>query len=343
MRGRFVALGVLATAALALTRWASAGGAQDPQGIAVRWVAPPGCPDEAFVRAEVARLLAGSRAPADRLEASAEVAVAAAGGWRVHLRTHSATADGERVLGGESCRAIAETTALIVAMAVDPDQATANDALARPGATDGAPSDGDAGVAVDGEPGAAPPPGPDAASASETEASSTPRAPPPAAWLLAAGAEGDLGALPSAGAAPALMLAWRPHPFRFDLSGAYFAPVQAPVAGGGTATFVLVSASAHGCYELGLGRLGLGPCVGGELSSIGASTNLSAPSSGNGQWLSLVGGGLLSFAPVDRLELDLRLDAEVPLLRPDFQVDGASVHRPSVVTGRALLAFGARF
>jgi hypothetical protein len=81
----------------------------------VRWRAEGECPSEEQVRAEVARLLGGvipDEAPA--VDARVE---RAANAWRLRLRVG---AESERRLEAASCALLAEATALIVALAIDP-------------------------------------------------------------------------------------------------------------------------------------------------------------------------------------------------------------------------------
>lgn len=81
----------------------------------VRWRAEGDCPSEEQVRGEVARLLGGAipdEAPA--VDARVE---RAANAWRLRLRVG---AESERRLEAASCALLAEATALIVALAIDP-------------------------------------------------------------------------------------------------------------------------------------------------------------------------------------------------------------------------------
>lgn len=81
----------------------------------VRWRAEGDCPSEEQVRAEVARLLGGA-IPEDALTVDARVERAPSA-WRLRLRVG---AEGERRLEAASCALLAEATALIVALAIDP-------------------------------------------------------------------------------------------------------------------------------------------------------------------------------------------------------------------------------
>src|SRR5262249_10314346 len=123
--GRRVGLFVLAATAIgapAITY------AQAERSVTLDWQAPPECPGSAYVMGEVARQLAGSTASPDkRIRARAEVQKEGAK-WNLRLSVEQGDRRGERSLRAESCKAAADATALIVAMAVDPSRALAADA-----------------------------------------------------------------------------------------------------------------------------------------------------------------------------------------------------------------------
>ncbi|MEC7524889.1 MAG: hypothetical protein VYE22_33725 [Myxococcota bacterium] len=103
--------------AAALIGWlcASVAGAQPS---ALRWTAPPECPDEAAVRAEVARVLGGEWPPSEALAEATTTRTEH--GFRLTLATEIDGAVGERVIEGERCEELAAATALIVALMIDP-------------------------------------------------------------------------------------------------------------------------------------------------------------------------------------------------------------------------------
>jgi hypothetical protein len=95
--------------------------------VALAWTAPEECPDIEYVEHEIGRLLAGATMPiAPELRARAEVRRVGASDWRVVLETESAEGGGRRTLTAESCRAAADATALILALAVDPARVATN-------------------------------------------------------------------------------------------------------------------------------------------------------------------------------------------------------------------------
>jgi hypothetical protein len=88
----------------------------------VVWRAPPGCPTEAAVRDRVATLLAGAEVTAG---AAVELTVEtrADGRWRLHAVLHGPSGVGERTLDADTCDALAETAALLTAIAAQPSLA----------------------------------------------------------------------------------------------------------------------------------------------------------------------------------------------------------------------------
>jgi hypothetical protein len=88
----------------------------------VRWEAPPGCPDEAWVRAQIAGLLA--RAPAGAGQAAQvnlRVEALPSGRWRLDATISSGAGQGRRSLEGDRCEALAEAAALLTAIAAVPE------------------------------------------------------------------------------------------------------------------------------------------------------------------------------------------------------------------------------
>jgi hypothetical protein len=114
---------VLALAAASLaTAPATASAAEPPPRVSFSWKAPKECPDEAYVRGEIERLLrrpleAAAREP---LAARARVSRDKRGVWHMKLDTKGPAGPGERTLEGDTCEGLGRATALIVALAIDP-------------------------------------------------------------------------------------------------------------------------------------------------------------------------------------------------------------------------------
>jgi hypothetical protein len=95
------------------------------------WTAPAECPTQARVAAHVADLLGGPTEAASHVRASARVWRDENARWHVEIHTQTGPATGERRVDGESCQAIADATALILAVAVDPEAVAARAAPKR--------------------------------------------------------------------------------------------------------------------------------------------------------------------------------------------------------------------
>jgi hypothetical protein len=101
-------------------------------GLNLQWSAPAGCPDEATVNARIVRYLGGATpANTDSTNASATVTIEDEQ-FRVQIRSNLGGAHGERTLTGETCDAVADAVALILAMMVDPDAVRGAQTVIKP-------------------------------------------------------------------------------------------------------------------------------------------------------------------------------------------------------------------
>jgi hypothetical protein len=91
-----------------------------PVSFSLTWDAPPACPDAAYLRAQVETLLAGAPSLLARVVARAEVSQRDDGMWTVRLTTDRDGTLGERFLEADACRSLADATALVVALTIDP-------------------------------------------------------------------------------------------------------------------------------------------------------------------------------------------------------------------------------
>jgi hypothetical protein len=113
-----VALGI------ALLTWTATAQADVP-GLALTWDAPETCPTTHEVEDSVAQLLGERGALARPLEARVLVTQLDARAWRADVTTRGA-AIGTRALQGASCEAVALAAALVIALAISPEQASAS-------------------------------------------------------------------------------------------------------------------------------------------------------------------------------------------------------------------------
>jgi len=201
-------------AGLALAGLAVADGGAAP--VSLTWDAPPACSDAKTIEAEVQRLLGVSTvSPEKHVVARAKVVSAGRGALRVQLTTDRGAAHGVRTVDAASCRAAAESTALILALTIDPAQVAARGVASGAGAIAapvpapvgappveragpaGAPRSGDA------APGAPPP----AASGPPSPSPGGPAAPPSGSVAPPSGASGVTASVappsgPGSGAPP---------------------------------------------------------------------------------------------------------------------------------------------
>ena len=274
----------------------------------IEWVAPAGCPSHEEILGVVERIVGSSALRSavdarvtvtqDEHEFHAEVTVSASG------------ATSTRSVTGESCRAVGEAAALIVALAANPD---ANPAPPVPAG-----------------PAPAPPPA--------IEPVASPASPDSRhAPFLGASLFVDLGSLPSTGLGGELGIGWNPLHLDFEIVGAILASQRALASSpsqGADLQFARVGARA--CYELFDARLDVGPCLGAGVEWIwatgfGSPPDLPANATGN----MLVGsfGGRAIGRLSSRVVLRLVVEASVPSTRPNFEVEGGGqVFRMSAVS-----------
>ncbi|MGH7293351.1 MAG: hypothetical protein ACRELB_00390, partial [Polyangiaceae bacterium] len=122
---------MVAASALVLGATSTAQGQAASSGVV--WDAPPAdCPDQAYVRRAVDQLLSGDGPPpAVHVDARARVTHPGSQ-WQVHLTTVREGTTGERIVQSSSCRSLADATALIVALTIDPQRVAANHLPAAP-------------------------------------------------------------------------------------------------------------------------------------------------------------------------------------------------------------------
>jgi hypothetical protein len=315
--------------------------ADEPGRVVLTWIADPSCPSGDAVVSAVERLVRGSPTR-DRVVARAEVVHE--GSWGVRLETESGGRLGKRTIEAGSCEQLAEATALILALMIDPSVA-----LRQPEPSALLPHVGPS-PPSGGEPAPAPRPSPPA---------SLPSTPPPggprlgsttAFLFVAASVAGDVGTLPGpaagAGASGGLSAgAWR---FTADLG--YFPSqvshlAQRPSAGG---HFTLVTGALVVCRSVvAVFRVRGGLCLGGELDGVWAQGfGVPAPGAGDSRWGALLGGGLVEVPIAGPASVELRVAGTVPFARPPFYFhfdDNVTLYRPSAVGLRLGLGAAVRF
>src|SRR6185436_2212514 len=99
------------------------------------WEAPSTCPSEVRLRADIEQILHGpiELRPGERLVVRADVTPARDGGWHVALETDNGRRTAKRSLDAASCEELANATALLVAILIDPEAAMRNGPVAPDG------------------------------------------------------------------------------------------------------------------------------------------------------------------------------------------------------------------
>jgi hypothetical protein len=278
------------------------------------WQAPPDCPSPDTVRAEVARLLGGEiRLPAGRdFRASALVAHEQA--WSVSIETELAGRSGRRSIEAASCQDLADATALILALTIDPDVVATRPARPNPPAPTPPPP---------------PPPPP-------PPRLPVPTAPVPAAvqpapqkqsssnnFLLGLQAQGSQGTLPSVDLGLGGSVGVVGRRYRVEIRGAYGLRrdqiANAVTPAGAYGKFNFLAATLAGCFNLGGQAVAFGPCADAEVGVVSAQGfGVSQSFSTSKPWLAIGAGGYAAISLGPRWSVPLHLDILAPLLRPEF-------------------------
>ncbi len=349
---RWAGLAAITVASLAASTPARAAGGDR---VVLRWSAPEGCPDGSWITHEVDRILGDeSPRPAVPLDVSATVTTGADVNFKVRLETQGKGGARVRELRGESCNAVADATALLIALMIDPAAVARASKPAPPPPAAPAPLP----PAPPPPPTPAPPPrvvpppppapAPPSLPVSAAHADAAPERPRRPPFGLQAWAAADAGSLPGVSFAAGGEAAVLVGAFRVELGGGVWVDrpatlAQMPNAGGEVG---LALGWAGACWlALRSTKVQIGPCLGQELGRLHADGfGVTSTGSGSALWSALRAGGLLAWSPVPRIAGVIRLDAAVPFARPTFTVDGlGAVFRSSPVVGRATTGVEVRF
>jgi len=336
----------LAAAVTGLGSAAGRAGASDAAGlVALEWVAPDGCPDGAYVQREVDRLLGDvSAAGGPYLRARAEIRQEKSGLWHIELRTAGRQGPGRRTVSAESCPALADATALILALAIDPDRVAANrstnpsapQASAQPATQEAAAG--------------SPPNAPTAAAPASEPGAPRPMSRRAARFAVEAAAVLDTGTLPAPAPGVAARLAVIPGAFpslRLELGTGLFLDSSTTNPPARSGTFSLRTFDAGGCMVALAGHLEIGGCANVEMAWLSAAGLYeSVTSSGDAEWVVLRARATVAYpwSPAWAVRADVGGGLDVS--RPEFVSAGAEqglIHRPARYTGRGSLGVELRF
>jgi hypothetical protein len=322
--------------------------AQPRPRLRLEWTAPAGCASAAEIEAAVARLLGTAPAPTDSttLDVVATARPGLGGLWQGEVELRSGAKVGRRNIQAESCQAVADATALIAALTIDPDAVTAQQAPPSAETSSVPPASPTAATSA---PAPAPAPAPPRLLKATT---------PPAVsrQRLSVWAEplviADVGALPkpTIGAGVAGGINWNRS--TLEVGAAQFAEGTATIAGTVPAAggdFRLRAFWLAVCPALQAGPFDLGVCGQVELAAMkGTGFGVSSGYENSYLWPAVGGGGLARLRLSRAFSVPLRLGLSFPLRYPTFTLKGIAenqgrVHRPALGSGRLSLGVAVTF
>jgi hypothetical protein len=302
--------------------------ADESSPVSLSWTAPVECPDAAYVHGTIRRLLTTSAASTADQPVLATATVTRGGNvWRAEIVTETRGVTRRRALEGATCQAVADASALVLAMLVNPEKVSAHHAH----------EDSEPEVRAVRKP-ENPPPSP-------------PPAPPPPMRTLFGTVEVlggmDVGTMPSVGAGAGIGLgavwsAWRME--MLGLAQPYETVSVSSVPGVG-ARFRIARSGPRGCYALFDGPIALRPCAGAELVWMRANgTGLGRPAQNETMWGEVVAGVGVRWAFLPHMGLSLDAAAQIPIRRRDVVIAQIGVvHTVPALTTRATIALDTLF
>ncbi len=224
--------------------------------------------------------------------------------WLVTLDTASKTASGHRAIEATTCQGLANATALIVALMIDPDAVAARSGKAK----------GNESAPYSPSPPAVPEPEP-----------STPRVRGRRAThgFVGATAAGDMGVLPASDVGVSISAGIVRAHWRAEACAAYSPRwVQSETMAdppGAYGRFSFVTGTLEGCMTFARPHLEIGPCASMEFGAVrGQGVGASRTTRSSSPWLGLGVGGLLSIKANGWLYFPIHADAVLPLWRPNY-------------------------
>ena len=278
-----------------LGSWApSLAEAQPSQHVKLELSAPASCLDARSLLQGIDAQLGAEFSTDSTLQASVRVRVLGPADYELQLRYRAGSgAQDERRLRGESCRAISDAAALLLALALNPSVAP-----------ESAPTDG-------------------ATAASPSQAVWAPRV----GVTLAL----DSALVQGVGLGAGLLVGLRVGPLELGARGQVFL-LPSSASAGTTTRWEAFSAEVNACVPWELARFTLGPCVRAEVGQLSAQTSgpIEEPRPGAGRFQALAVGAELRMRLASPFWLALTADFAWFLRRPGFVVaDLGEVGRPA--------------
>jgi hypothetical protein len=307
-----------------------------PLPLELTWNAPTGCPDAQFVIHRVEQLVRGPLAATSVVLVNARIEHASDGQVHLALTLRTDGVEETRALEGASCSALAEASAVVIALAIDPSATH---------------------CAVPAEPMLVPPPDPGPSEPRSSEppilasigaavpskiapsVESTPStAPATRAWRVALGLGGamNVGPLPAPGAGVAASATVRLNRFRVGLLGTLWSRQSPRFSESGGASFEMLEVGAFGGYMVPVGALAFGPCATVEATYMNVQgVGIRAPRASSKLWPTALLGGRLEARFASWGGLFSHAEALLPLGAPIYTLgtvgDAVHLHQPSRV------------
>ena len=267
------------------------------------WRAPVDCPSIDEVRAEVARLLGGPVHLPGGQELKASAIVAHEPTWSVSIQTDLAGRSGRRSIEAASCQDLADATALILALVIDPTVVPTPPMRSKP--------------SLPLPPLPPPPPVP------VVPQPAPQKQPLPMDFLFGVQATGSQGTLPSVDLGVGGSVGVVARHVRVELRTTYglrrdqIATVATPADAYGRFNFLASTLVA--CFNLGKEALAFGPCAGTEVGVVSAEGfGISKSYQVHRLWLAFGAGGYAAIALGRHVGVPLHLDVLAPIRRPEF-------------------------
>jgi hypothetical protein len=298
-------------------------------GFVFEWQAPEGCPPSSVVEGKIAELLGGPALERARDDLRVQATVERGALWFVTLETTSRTASGHRTFEAATCQALANATALIVALLIDPDAVAARTGKSQ-------------------EPEVRPPPPP--APTEPTPVVGRPGGARATYGLVGVAAAGNLGVLPSADLGVSASVGIVRTRWRIEARAAYSPRrVQSDVLtspAGAYGRFSFVVGTLAGCLTFSRSVFEFGPCADAEFGAVpGEGIGATHTTSHTSPWVGVGAGGLLALKATPWLYFPVHADAVIPLWRPRFVFQNvqAPIFRSWSVGGRLTAGVELRF
>jgi hypothetical protein len=346
---RFLLVGVISCCA-AGPAWADT----SPKTLDLAWTAPATCPTEAHVRAEVERYLGRQLDSfANSVTARGVVSNESGDRWRVDLTTTFRGRSRARPIEGDSCTAVADAVALVLAFMIDPQLASPERTSDPP--VNSVPATQAATLANPPAPALANPPAPALANPPAPANVDVAPAPPTSAtrerirpWALRLATGADSAALPEPTGFVAFAARRAFGPVSIEGSAAYYFPRTRAIEGSALSrggTFDLAAVALRGCYALLTGGFELGPCVGTELGTVrGSGFGVGEPGEGNGLWSAATAAAWSRWRVAPWFGAVIEAGVALPLVRPHYVIDNVGlVYRADIIGYRGLAGIESYF